>query len=230
MPPKGVGKAVSKRCPQCKKQIPVATRLCACGHQFFEERRRSCTALTPPQDSGGDIDEISATASVSSDTGFPRTASPLFTSPPGMLGAGSKGHVNTSVTLAGGSTTPEGGKRRSERVKREKPNFYDALEYDNQMRKARRERQKEEPQPHPSTSGRAKRERRPKNSSPDEEEDDDHVQKEKKRRKKKKKPKKEEEEEDEDIMAGISPYRERSFAYVLSDINHKLGLNNPVFT
>lgn len=33
-----------------------------------------------------------------------------------------------------GSPAPEG-KRRSERVKREKPNFYDALEYDNQMRK-----------------------------------------------------------------------------------------------
>ena len=32
---------------------------------------------------------------------------------------------------------PEG-KRRSERVKREKPNFYDALEYDNQMRKVRK--------------------------------------------------------------------------------------------
>ncbi|KAF2350891.1 Uncharacterized domain UPF0547 [Trinorchestia longiramus] len=67
MPPKGVGKAVSKRCPQCKKQIPVATRLCACGHQFFEERRRSSTALTPPQDSGGDIDDASAAGSVSSD-------------------------------------------------------------------------------------------------------------------------------------------------------------------
>ena len=29
------------------------------------------------------------------------------------------------------------GKRRSERVKREKPNFYDAMEYDNKMRKVK---------------------------------------------------------------------------------------------
>ena len=63
----------------------------------------------------------------------------------------------------------------------------------------------------------------------DEDDDDEPRAKEKKRRKKKKKLKKEEEEDDEDIMAGISPYRERSFAFVLADINLKLGLNNPAF-
>ena len=66
--------------------------------------------------------------------------------------------------------------------------------------------------------------------SQDEDDDDEPVVKEKKRRKKKKKVKKEEEEDDEDIMAGISAYRERSFAFVLSDINMKLGLNNPFFS
>lgn len=39
------------------------------------------------------------------------------------------------IMSAASGPAVEGGKRRSERVKREKPNFYDALEYENQMRK-----------------------------------------------------------------------------------------------
>lgn len=229
MPPKGIGKAVSKRCPECKKQLPVATRHCSCGHQFFEDRRRSSTAHTPPQDGGPDIEEISPIRIFNSGGNGGAGASVLL---PGSHQADNVWPVTAGQGGGAGAAanTPEGGKRRSERVKREKPNFYDALEYDNQMRKARRERQKDEPQQHTSASGRAKRERRAKNSSPDDEEEEEPVVKEKKRRKKKKKVKKEEEEEDEDIMAGISPYREMSFSFVLADINLKLGLNNPKFT
>ena len=51
-----------------------------------------------------------------------------------MLGGG-KGGVGVGGGSHGGAVSVEGGKRRSERVKRDKPNFYDALEYDNQMRK-----------------------------------------------------------------------------------------------
>lgn len=49
------------------------------------------------------------------------------------VGSGS-GIMAVTPSVGKGDTAPEG-KRRSERVKREKPNFYDALEYDNQMRK-----------------------------------------------------------------------------------------------
>ena len=56
--------------------------------------------------------------------------------------------------------------------------------------------------------------------------------KEKKKKKKKKNNnngEKKEEDVDEDIMTGISPEKERQYSIVLSDINFKLGLNNPKF-
>lgn len=57
---------------------------------------------------------------------------------PTSRGSGSVGSSSGMMTVTAaagkGDSAPEG-KRRSERVKREKPNFYDALEYDNQMRK-----------------------------------------------------------------------------------------------
>ncbi|KAK7024216.1 hypothetical protein SK128_023344 [Halocaridina rubra] len=215
MPPKGIGKAVSKKCPECKKPVPVASKLCAtCNHQFFEERRKS-TASNPSE---------------------PEEGEELLQDMKPSRGAGNTGSGSGIMALASGKgdlavVAPEG-KRRSERVKREKPNFYDALEYENQMRKARKERQKEDP-PHPT--GRVKRERKVKNNSePDDDEDDEPVKDKKKKKKKKSnnnnvEKKKEEEEIDEDIMAGISPEREKQYAIVLSDINFKLGLNNPKF-
>ncbi|KAB7497593.1 hypothetical protein Anas_11361 [Armadillidium nasatum] len=142
MPPKGVSKAVSKRCPECKKQIPVATRHCQCGHQFFEERRRSTASNTSEQD---ETEEASAVT-------YLGPQDPLKTEVPPP--------PQPSVSGSSGGD----GKRRSERVKREKPNFYDSLEYDNKMRKARKERQKEE-QLQQQTSGRIKRERKVKHSS-----------------------------------------------------------------
>lgn len=216
MPPKGVSKAVSKKCPDCKKPVPVASKLCtSCSHQFFEERRKSTTSNPSEAE---DCEDLSL-----------REMKP-------SRGVGTVGNVSGIMALSAGKgdltvVAPEG-KRRSERVKREKPNFYDALEYENQMRKARKERQKEEP-PHPT--GRVKRERKVKNNSEPEEEEDDEPLKDKKKKKKKKsnnnngEKKKEDEEIDEDIMAGLSPEKEKQYAIVLSDINFKLGLNNPKF-
>ncbi|XP_069163180.1 uncharacterized protein [Procambarus clarkii] len=203
----------SRRHPE-PGEVPVATKHCHCGHQFFEERRRSTTSNTSEveelEDSTlRDMKPTRGVATSSSVSGLMAMASSV-----------GKGDL--------GSPAPEG-KRRSERVKREKPNFYDALEYDNQMRKARKERQKEEP---PNPTGRVKRERKVKNNSePDEDEDDEPV-KEKKKKKKKKNNnngEKKEEEVDEDIMTGISVEKERQYSIVLSDINFKLGLNNPKF-
>ncbi|KAK3871017.1 hypothetical protein Pcinc_023813 [Petrolisthes cinctipes] len=217
MPPKSVNKAVSKKCPECRKQVPVATKHCQCGHQFFEERRKSTAS------NASEVEEL--------DDSSPKDMKPsrgaAGTTNTGT-GTGTVGIAPTMTKTEIGSPAPEG-KRRSERVKREKPNFYDALEYDNQMRKARKERQKEDP-PHPS--GRVKRERKVKNNSEPDEDDDDEPVKEKKKKKKKKNNnngEKKEEEVDEDIMTGISPEKEMQYSIVLSDINFKLGLNNPRF-
>ncbi|ROT80485.1 putative UPF0547 protein C16orf87-like isoform X1 [Penaeus vannamei] len=147
MPPKGVSKAVNKKCRECKKQVPVATKHCHCGHQFFEERRRSTTSNTSEVEEidDGQLKEMK-----------PSRGSATSTAVSGIMS------LTASVGKGDlGSSAPEG-KRRSERVKREKPNFYDALEYENQMRKARKERQKEEP---PNPTGRVKRERKVKNNS-----------------------------------------------------------------
>ncbi|XP_053627464.1 UPF0547 protein C16orf87 homolog isoform X2 [Cherax quadricarinatus] len=214
MPPKGISKTVSKRCPECRRQVPVATKHCHCGHQFFEERRRSTTS------NPSEVEELDESTLKDMKPTRSVTTSSSVSGLIAMASSVGKGDL--------GSPAPEG-KRRSERVKREKPNFYDALEYDNQMRKARKERQKEEP---PNPTGRVKRERKVKNNSePDEDEDDEPV-KEKKKKKKKKNNnngEKKEEEVDEDIMTGISAEKERQYSIVLSDINFKLGLNNPKF-
>lgn len=74
-------KTISKGCPKCEQQVPVACKACPCGHSFFNARRNSVKG--PP----------------SPDSGTMKT-------------------------------------RRTNRIKREKPNYYDALEYDKQTRKS----------------------------------------------------------------------------------------------
>lgn len=74
-------KTISKGCPKCELQVPVACKACPCGHSFFNARRNS--VKSPP----------------SPESGTMRT-------------------------------------RRTNRIKREKPNYYDALEYDKQTRKS----------------------------------------------------------------------------------------------
>ncbi|XP_011137690.1 UPF0547 protein C16orf87 isoform X2 [Harpegnathos saltator] len=74
-------KTISKGCPKCEQQVPVACKACPCGHSFFNARRNSIKS--PP----------------SPDSGVMKT-------------------------------------RRTNRIKREKPNYYDALEYDKQTKKS----------------------------------------------------------------------------------------------
>ncbi|RLU26485.1 hypothetical protein DMN91_000281 [Ooceraea biroi] len=73
-------KTISKGCPKCEQQVPVACKACPCGHSFFNARRNSIKS--PPSPDGGVMKT-----------------------------------------------------RRTNRVKREKPNYYDALEYDKQTKK-----------------------------------------------------------------------------------------------
>ncbi|XP_058789256.1 UPF0547 protein C16orf87-like [Phymastichus coffea] len=74
-------KTISKGCPKCEQQVPVACKACPCGHSFFNARRNSIKS--PPSPDGGAMKT-----------------------------------------------------RRTNRVKREKPNYYDSLEYEKQTRKS----------------------------------------------------------------------------------------------
>ncbi|XP_043271369.1 UPF0547 protein C16orf87 homolog [Venturia canescens] len=74
-------KTISKGCPKCEQQVPVACKACPCGHSFFNARRNSIKSPPSPE--------------------------------PGVMKT-----------------------RRTNRVKRGKPDYYDALEYDKQTRKS----------------------------------------------------------------------------------------------
>lgn len=77
-------KMITKSCPKCVQQLPVACKACPCGHNFFSARRAVITAQ----------------AAEVRDEGIMK-------------------------------------RRRTERVKRGKPNYYDALEYEKQTKKKR---------------------------------------------------------------------------------------------
>ncbi|XP_071496002.1 UPF0547 protein C16orf87 homolog [Diadema antillarum] len=77
---KNIKKMVVKQCPNCENQVPVACKLCRCGHSFFSKRLIQSTA-------DGDED-----------------------------GTGVK-------------------RRRTERVRRERPDYYSASEFENHLRR-----------------------------------------------------------------------------------------------
>ncbi|KAJ8675832.1 hypothetical protein QAD02_011618 [Eretmocerus hayati] len=74
-------KTISKGCPKCEQQVPVACKACPCGHSFFNARRNSIHRPPSPESTGA---------------------------------------MKT---------------RRTNRVKREKPNYYDSLEFEKKTRK-----------------------------------------------------------------------------------------------
>ncbi|XP_018330076.1 UPF0547 protein C16orf87 homolog [Agrilus planipennis] len=84
--------------------------------------------------------------------------------------------------------------RRTQRIRREKPNYYDALEYDKQTRKMRQ-----------------------RNSEC--ENDDD-----KKETKTKKRKQKKEEEEEDEVTAHLSPEKQQHCSIILEELNTKLQL------
>ncbi|XP_046405265.1 UPF0547 protein C16orf87 homolog [Ischnura elegans] len=92
-------KMITKSCPKCEQQLPVACKACRCGHSFFNARRGGSSAV--------------------------RSTAPTED----VAGASAEGDDDGVVK-----------RRRTERVRRVKPNYYDALEYDNQMKKAKQVR------------------------------------------------------------------------------------------
>ncbi|XP_044729834.1 UPF0547 protein C16orf87 homolog [Chrysoperla carnea] len=129
---------ISKGCPKCEQQVPVACKACRCGHSFFKAKKGS---NTPAQ---------------STDT-----------------------------------------RRRTSRVRREKPNYYDSLEFEKQVKKTR-------------TSSRVS-----------ECDDDDAVLI--KPKPKKRKVKKEEEEEEEPIQ-NLSGDKQLQCMIILAELNRKMGV------
>ncbi|KAF2880152.1 hypothetical protein ILUMI_26015 [Ignelater luminosus] len=128
-------KMITKGCPKCEQQVPVACKACRCGHTFFSARRTT-RALSP-------VDES---------------------------------------------------RRRTQRVRREKPDFYDSLEYDKQVKRAKL-----------------------RNS---ECEDGDKKDPNKVKRRKIKV----EEEEEEDTVIPLTPEKQLMCTIVLNEINRKLQM------
>ncbi|XP_043188771.1 UPF0547 protein C16orf87 homolog [Amphibalanus amphitrite] len=165
-------KSVTKECPGCERQLPVACKTCPCGHSFRKSSDSTVSSAAP--------------------VGSPGRAP----------GAAKEGESPA--------------RRRTERVKREKPKFYDASQYE-----------------------RAPRKRKPKPVEPDTKKvriDE--------RRSLKEKVKEEREEVNggggagagdeqemvyEDIMADATREETAKYAIVLSEINRKLCVVNPTF-
>jgi len=108
----------AKNCPGCSKQVPVACKKCGCGHSFFTARR--------PNKTKKNKDDVSKKEKV------PSTAT--------AKGSPAEVDVPLPALRQPKSEDRDLPRRRTGRVQREKPNFYDALEYENQMRKLRKMR------------------------------------------------------------------------------------------
>ncbi|GLH12471.1 hypothetical protein R5R35_001581 [Gryllus longicercus] len=137
-------KMITKSCPKCGLQMPVACKTCPCGHAFITGRR-----------SGSSSDK---------DEGIPK-------------------------------------RRRTERVKREKPNYYDSLEYDKQMKKLQKKRNRSSTEEHTEQA------------------DDDRHRLKKKR---KRSVKSDREPEEDNIMSNLSPEKGYKCSLILSEINRKM--------
>jgi len=120
----------AKPCPGCRKQVPVACKKCGCGHSFFAARRPAGKAkkddAVQKKEKAPPVVRPSASVSVDTKVHSPVDAIDIDEDIP----------LATLRQLKHGETDLP--RRRTGRVQREKPNFYDALEYDNQMRRKMR--------------------------------------------------------------------------------------------
>lgn len=114
------------------------------------------------------------------------------------------GHAFITGRRTGSTSEKDDGipkRRRTERVKREKPNYYDALEYDKQMKKLQRRRNRSSTEDH--------------TEQPD---DDRH-----RLKKKRKRTLKSDKDQDEDhMMSNLSPEKGYKCSLILSEINRKI--------
>ncbi|XP_071444011.1 UPF0547 protein C16orf87 homolog [Hetaerina americana] len=188
-------KMITKSCPKCEQQLPVACKACRCGHSFFNARRGGSSAV--------------------------RSTAPTED----VAGASAEGDDDGVVK-----------RRRTERVRRVKPNYYDALEYDNQMKKAKQVRTNP-PRHHKNSASNFKGEDDEEEGGGDdddeelgeEDEDDDSGPITRGGRGEGGRGGSNavgigmlEEDEEEDLMAGITPEKGLLYSAVLAEINRKI--------
>lgn len=166
---------IAKGCPKCDQQVPVACKACPCGHSFFQARRTS-RVLSP------DAREREGRESTSSSSY-------------------SLGATPASATSAASASSADGDdlRRRTQRVRREKPDYYDALEYDKQVKKTRA-----------------------RNSECD---DEDYIcSKRDGSSKPRKKKVKKEEDDDDDLVNSLSAEKQLQCSLILAELNRKMQL------
>lgn len=166
---------IAKGCPKCDQQVPVACKACPCGHSFFQARRTSRVLSPDAREREG---RESGTSSIT-------------------LGASA-----SSANSAASSSTDTAGddlRRRTQRVRREKPDYYDALEYDKQVKKTRT-----------------------RNSECD---DEDYIcsRRDSNSKSRKKKVKKEE-DDDDDLVNSLSTEKQLQCSLILAELNRKMQL------
>ncbi|XP_072024579.1 uncharacterized protein [Amphiura filiformis] len=100
---------VHKSCPDCDQQVPVACKACYCGFRFFEKKKST--------------DNVSPSNKTS----------------PNNKTSGAEVHTKSQISsdnIIGGSSATKS--RRTSRTKRERPDYYSASEYENQIRRLSR--------------------------------------------------------------------------------------------
>jgi len=181
---------IAKSCPKCDQQIPVACKNCPCGHIFFSARK------------GEKQSKNSSGSNSSSSSNSNQVQDPI------------------DEQSANQADEGETKRRRTERIRREKPDYYDPLQYEKQTKliKVRNPR------------GGVGNRFSPRKLNQDDGDDN-------RKRKRKRKPKTLivksqnadsqeplQPDEEEDLMQNISPEKTVVYSIILAEINRKLSL------
>ncbi|XP_058813262.1 UPF0547 protein C16orf87 homolog [Topomyia yanbarensis] len=102
---------ISKNCPSCDQQIAIASKRCSCGYAFNGGRQANAAYIPP--------------ASV----GRPKSS---------KKGKSSGGESRKAAAAAAQAASAQVQRRRTGRVRREKPNYYDSLQYEKKKKKSKK--------------------------------------------------------------------------------------------
>lgn len=102
---------ITKHCPECDVQVAIASKKCSCGHMFS---MKSSSAYEPPS---------------RTKTSSKRKAA--------QAAAAAAAAASSSSDSRKGSASGQVQRRRTSRVRREKPNYYDSLQYEKKKKKTK---------------------------------------------------------------------------------------------
>lgn len=117
--------AIVKSCPKCEQNSAVASKSCKCGYSFFNARRSA----------GRPTAHVSPYTSPSSSIGS-RSRSQQQSAAAAAAAAAANATASTSASANDGDES----RRRTSRVRREKPNYYDSQEFDKKNKKKKERR------------------------------------------------------------------------------------------